>query len=115
MISDNPVLVPPPDIFFNLLRHADALVGNSSAGIREAAYFGTPVVNIGTRQEGREHGRNVMHAECDKKDIALALRTQLAHGHYEPEYLYGDGTAGKKISNTLKTINTSFIQKKLTY
>src|SRR3990167_9276545 len=55
----------PPSRFLRLLTQAGCLVGNSSAGIRECSYLGVPVVNIGTRQQGRERGPNVVDVPYD--------------------------------------------------
>lgn len=59
--------------YFGLLTHAAAMVGNSSSGIIEAASFGLPVVDIGSRQRGRTRGANVIHAEADRAAIATAI------------------------------------------
>ncbi len=103
------------DIFVNLLRHADCLIGNSSSGIRESCYFGTPTVNIGTRQQGRERGQNVIDASYDGEAIYQAILHQMAHGKYEPEFIYGNGQAGKKIADILAKADLSKIQKTNTY
>ncbi|MEK7555186.1 MAG: UDP-N-acetylglucosamine 2-epimerase [Patescibacteria group bacterium] len=105
----------PPELFLNLLRHASVLVGNSSAGIREASYFGTPVVDIGTRQKGRKRGRNVVSVAHDRTAIARAIQQQLTHGKYPAEYLYGRGGAGRKIADILKTVRISSIQKQMVH
>ncbi len=105
----------PSDLFVNLLRNAECLIGNSSSGIREACYTGTPVVNIGSRQSGRERGSNVLDAGYHRTDIALAIRTQLAHGKYEPEYIYGHGDAGKKFAEVCATLELGKVQKRITY
>ncbi len=105
----------PPDIFFNLLRTASVMVGNSSSGIREAAYFGTPVVNVGTRQSGRKCGANVETVGYSTKEIQEAISRQLTHGRYAPEYLYGNGGAGEKIATVLQSLDISSIQKHLSY
>jgi UDP-hydrolysing UDP-N-acetyl-D-glucosamine 2-epimerase len=104
-----------PDLFFNILRHAGVLVGNSSVGMREAGYFGVPVVNIGTRQKGRERGRNVIDVNYHSEEIFAAMQTQLKHGPYEPEQLYGDGRASEKICRIIKSLDHSKIQKQLYY
>lgn len=103
----------PHSLFINALRNAKCLVGNSSSGIREAGYFGVPVVNIGTRQSGREHGKNVVHAGYSRKEIREAAERHIAHGPYEPEYLYGDGRAGVEIAKILASVQLPHIQKKL--
>lgn len=96
------------------MRHTSCLVGNSSSGIREGAFIGTPVVNIGTRQQKRERGKNVIDVKNNKNDILKAIKTQIAHGTYKHEPIYGDGNAGKKIADILSKCNT-IIQKQITY
>lgn len=105
----------PSDLFVNLLRNAECLIGNSSSGIREACYTGTPVVNIGSRQSGRERGNNVLDAGYNRTDIALAIHNQIAHGKYEPEFIYGTGDAGKRFAEICATIELGNIQKRITY
>src|SRR5206468_4974323 len=60
-------------IFLGLMRDAAVLVGNSSSGIIEAASFGTPVVDIGPRQRGRERGANVRNVSFRPAEIRGAL------------------------------------------
>ncbi len=100
--------------FLKLLKNAACLVGNSSAGIRECAFLGIPAVNIGTRQQGRERARNVIDTEYDQAAISKALITQLAHGKYPQDTLYGNGDSGRKIAGILATVPLSFV-KQLTY
>jgi UDP-hydrolysing UDP-N-acetyl-D-glucosamine 2-epimerase len=100
--------------YINLMRHTSCLVGNSSSGIREGAFIGTPVVNIGTRQQKRERGKNVIDVKNNKNDILNAIKTQIIHGTYKHEPIYGDGNAGKKIADILSKCNT-IIQKQITY
>lgn len=110
-----PVKHIPNDIFINLLKHTACMVGNSSAGIRETCYFGTPTVNIGTRQQDRERGINVLDADYKKEDILQTILRQINHGKYKSEYIYGCGHAGKKIAEILSKIEISNIQKRITY
>lgn len=91
----------PANAFLSALRSARVLVGNSSVGIRECAYLGTPVVNIGTRQSGRLCAENVCHVPHVAQEIARAIRYQLDHGRYDQSTLYGDGTAGPRIAEVL--------------
>ncbi len=82
--------------FLRLTKASACMVGNSSAGIRECAYLGIPVVNIGSRQQGRERAENVMDVSFDPTDIATAVEAQVEHGIYPCSLLYGDGNAGKR-------------------
>lgn len=102
----------PHKLFINLLRRAKCLVGNSSSGIRESCYFGTPTVNIGTRQYGREHGKNVMHARHQRGEIRQTVLNQINHGSYHKEFIYGNGDAGKKIAGILAKISLPSVQKR---
>ncbi len=85
-----------------LLANTACFVGNSSSGIREAGFFGTPVVMAGSRQKGRERTPNVVDVPCISKNIKVAVRKQIAHGPYEPDYTYGDGFAGVRVAKVLK-------------
>jgi len=78
----------PVEEFVALLKRAVCLVGNSSAGIKECSYLGTPVVNIGGRQQGRLHADNVVHVTYDADAIAKAARGQMAHGPYASSDIY---------------------------
>lgn len=104
-----------PEDYARLIKNSLCLVGNSSSGLREGAFLGVPVVNIGTRQQGRERGSNVMDARYDAKDIEAKIRAQLAHGPYAPDPIFGDGTAGRRIAKLLAELPLGNVQKKLTY
>jgi UDP-hydrolysing UDP-N-acetyl-D-glucosamine 2-epimerase len=90
-----------PGDYATLLKNAECIVGNSSSGIREAEFLGTPCVNIGTRQSGRERGENVVDVEHDKSQIESAIKKAVDHGRFSSQLLYGDGTAGVKIADYL--------------
>jgi GDP/UDP-N,N'-diacetylbacillosamine 2-epimerase (hydrolysing) len=94
----------PRPAYVAALRHADALVGNSSSGIIEAASFGTPVVNIGNRQRARERNRNTIDCTAERSAIREAIARSLSHGPYAPHNVYGDGKAGACIVNLLATL-----------
>lgn len=104
----------PTSIYIHLLNTTSCLVGNSSSGLRDAAFVGTPVVNIGSRQQMRMKGENVIDARNDSIDIYNAISTQLNHGQYESSVIYGDGYAGEKIANCLAKFTTN-IQKTINY
>jgi UDP-N-acetylglucosamine 2-epimerase len=95
--------VPATD-FIALLAHAACLIGNSSAGIKECSYLGTPVVNIGARQQGRLTAAHVAHVGYEPDAIGAAIATQLAHGRYEPSTIYfKDGTSDRIVDLLVKT------------
>jgi UDP-hydrolysing UDP-N-acetyl-D-glucosamine 2-epimerase len=91
----------PPELFVKLMAHTSCMVGNSSSALREGAFLGTPAVTVGTRQQNRERGPNVVDAPYESAAIADAIRDQIAHGRYERSLIFGDGTAGKQIADIL--------------
>ena len=101
--------------FLKVLYHSRCLIGNSSVGIRECSYLGVPVVNVGSRQDGRDRGGNVLDVDCDRAGIGGALQRHLAHGgRYPSDPLYGTGHAGDRIAESLSAAQLS-CAKKLTY
>lgn len=104
----------PIESYTHLMHRTACLVGNSSSGLREGAFIGTPVVNVGSRQQAREHGKNVIEVPHDRAAIRTAVERQIAHGHYASEPIYGDGRAGERIAEILST-KTVEIQKRITY
>jgi UDP-hydrolysing UDP-N-acetyl-D-glucosamine 2-epimerase len=104
-----------PQDFLKLLYNSLCLIGNSSVGIRECSFLGVPVVNIGSRQDGRIRGKNVIDVKkYDREEIKNAIEKQLLHGKYENEYIYGDGKAGERIADILSKVNLRF-HKKIMY
>ena len=96
------------ELYFSLLTHAAAMVGNSSSGIIEAASFELPVVNIGDRQRGRVHGPNVVDVPCSCTAIAAAVRhalepstRQALAGMVNP---YGSGDAAQAIVRMIRDV-----------
>ena len=100
--------------FLRLLCNSKCLIGNSSVGVRECSYLGVPVVNIGTRQHGRDRGINVLDVDYDRVAIKSAVEKHLAAGSYPSDPLYGDGHAGERIAELLATEPLS-IEKRLAY
>lgn len=103
-----------PVDFLRLLYNSRCIVGNSSVAIRECSYLGVPAVNIGTRQEGRERGANVVDVGYSSAEIRDATLHQAAHGRYASDHLYGDGEAGNRIAEILATVPLH-TEKKLAY
>ena len=104
----------PPEVYNALLANAVCLVGNSSSFIREGSFLGTPAVVVGDRQMGREHGSNIVFANNDRDDISSKIDFQIAHGKYESEHIYGNGTAGIQIADFLSKVKLD-INKRMTY
>ncbi|MEJ7784298.1 MAG: UDP-N-acetylglucosamine 2-epimerase [Solirubrobacteraceae bacterium] len=104
----------PAEMFARLMAHCECMVGNSSSALREGAFFGVPAVTVGTRQQGRECGANVLEVGHDADEIAAAIGSQLEHGRYERDPLFGDGTAGEQIADVLARVRPT-VQKRLHY
>ncbi|MCC7109124.1 MAG: UDP-N-acetylglucosamine 2-epimerase (hydrolyzing) [Deltaproteobacteria bacterium] len=104
----------PIDVYVRLMKRAACLLGNSSSGIREGAFIGTPVVNIGSRQHMRQRGSNVIDVDHEPAAIAAAVKHQVEHGPYRSEPIYGDGHAGERIADLLSRVSWR-LQKVITY
>jgi UDP-N-acetylglucosamine 2-epimerase (non-hydrolysing)/GDP/UDP-N,N'-diacetylbacillosamine 2-epimerase (hydrolysing) len=109
------------DEYLGLMACSSVMVGNSSSGIIEAASFGLPAVNIGTRQQGRIHPANVIDVGHDTGRIAAAIRRGLSQslrnrigGLKNP---YGDGHTGEKVAEILAQVKPTpaLLQKRLTF
>lgn len=122
-INDGRVIVAkdlPREVFLGLLRDAAFLIGNSSSGIIEAASFGTPVVDIGPRQSGREHGGNVVHCSYSPADIRRAIQSVHRAGRPKrstAKNIYGGERTGEKIAHALASlqINSRLLRKLIAY
>ncbi|MEK7067232.1 MAG: UDP-N-acetylglucosamine 2-epimerase [Patescibacteria group bacterium] len=98
--------------FIALLKRASCLVGNSSSGIKECSYLGTPVVNLGSRQNGRLRGENVIDViEGDAQAIEKAVKKQCAHGPFKSSRIYWKPRTAKNIARVLRTMRL-YTQKK---
>ena len=110
----------PRKDFLGLLKNCGVLVGNSSSGIIEASYFKIPVVNIGIRQKNREKGNNVIDVKDNSKMIYTTIKKIINTKHKQrikTGYIYGNGTASKKIVKVLEEIplTDELIQKQIVY
>lgn len=108
--------------YLSLLKIASLMLGNSSSGIIEAASFKLPVVNIGTRQNGRLRADNVIDVDYGKQNVLKGINTALFDKEYKEKLEkcknpYGDGNSGKRITKVLEEINLdlNLIQKRITY
>lgn len=103
-----------PENYLKVLSNAACAIGNSSSFVRDASYFGTPVVLAGARQDGREIDEHVMPVALNAVEVVTAVRAQLNHGRYAPSTLYGDGLVSERISKALAEL-VPYVQKRLHY
>ena len=103
-----------PNDFLKLLNNCNCLIGNSSVGIRECAFLGVPVVNIGSRQNLRDRGNNVIDVGYNSEEIERGILTWLNGPKPESSLVYGGGNAGFEISNILSRVPLKF-HKNITY
>lgn len=99
-------------LFLRLLMGSRCLIGNSSVGLRECAYLGVPVVNIGGRQRGRDRAANVADVAHEAEAIESAVRAQVAHGRYPASDLYGNGYAGQEIGRVIAALKKTGTEKR---
>jgi UDP-hydrolysing UDP-N-acetyl-D-glucosamine 2-epimerase len=103
-----------PEDFLILLRNCRCIVGNSSSALREGSFLGVPAVNIGTRQNRREHGKNVVFTEYNYKKIIRSIEYQVRKKRYKKENIFNKGNAGNKIADILSKCDLN-INKSLDY
>lgn len=96
------------DDFLILLNNALGLIGNSSVGIRECAFLGVPVINIGSRQNKRDRGTNVIDVDYDKQQIINAVQSIISNAKPNKSTVYGGGNAGKEIADLLSNVPLQF-------
>ena len=104
--KDNPHFVSYPSVrfeyFLTLLKNAEFMIGNSSAGVRETSIYGVPAIDIGNRQSGRYHleGTNIQHVQEDAAEILNAIDR---HEEYRKvQYVYGEGNSTEKFMDIIK-------------
>ena len=94
--------------FYSLLKYCTLIIGNSSCGITESAFFKKPAINIGIRQQGRVCGKNVIHVDHNKGQITKAINYIIKNPtHFrkiKKKNLYGSGNSSTKILKIIKTI-----------
>ena len=104
-----------PNDFLKLIANAKCLIGNSSVGIRESAFLGVPVVNIGSRQMGRMRAENVIDVGYGKEEIKSAIIQHTAKKEKFPcSDIYGRGNSGEEIAKILVSIPLT-VNKKIAY
>ena len=87
--------------FLVLLKNASGIVGNSSAGIREAPLYGIPSIDVGDRQRGRHDSASISQVPARAKEIVAALQRAKQHGPTNSEQLFGDGKSTERFTELL--------------
>jgi len=112
----------PHKEFLSFMKLAGVMVGNSSSGIIEAPSFGLPVVNVGTRQMGRQRAENVIDVNYGKEEIKKAIQRALYDQEFREKVkqgknFYGDGKAAIRIAKVLSEIKIDkrLLEKRMTY
>jgi UDP-N-acetylglucosamine 2-epimerase (hydrolysing) len=108
-INDNPRFRIFPSLRFEyflvLLKNAKFIIGNSSAGIREAPYYGIPIINIGTRQQNRTLNANIINVDYKKENILKALHSVAKHQVTQIDNDFGKGNSAALFSDCLNNKN----------
>lgn len=112
----------PHEEFLSIMKSVDVMIGNSSSGIIEAPSFKIPVINIGTRQQGRARSANIIDVKPERHEILNAIDFAMNNKKFLKKVrtcknLFGDGTAAQKMIKIFKKIplDETFIQKQITY
>lgn len=99
----------PHEKYVSLLKHSDLLIGNSSSGMMESSSVGIPVINIGTRNTGREHAQNVIFVNPKRNEITKAINFAINNEKFNKMVTrcknpYGNGNTSKKILSVLSSL-----------
>lgn len=124
--KDNPLFRIFPSLpyrqFLALEKECSVWVGNSSGAMIESSSFRVPVVNVGTRQNGRQRGNNVIDADYSRKAIRLAIKRSLDDRAYlsritQVKSPWGDGKTGPRVAKLLEglEINPRLLAKQISY
>jgi UDP-N-acetylglucosamine 2-epimerase (hydrolysing) len=93
------------EYFLTLLKESKFIIGNSSAGIREAPYYGIPIINIGTRQQNRALHADIINVSYEKKEVKEALKLIISHKTQKSNSDFGDGNSAQLFLDSLKNNN----------
>ncbi|WP_304198419.1 UDP-N-acetylglucosamine 2-epimerase, partial [Flavobacterium alvei] len=105
-MKDNPRFRIFPSLrfeyFLTLLKNSQFIIGNSSAGIREAPYYGIPIINIGTRQQNRAIQADILNVDYDTKSIGIALKKIDSHQVKASKADFGQGNSAQLFLETIE-------------
>ena len=82
--------------FLTLLKNTEFIIGNSSAGVREAPFYGVHSINIGSRQQNRFNNQAIKNVKFNQKEILKAIKASLKKKRFKPDNHFGDGNSCKK-------------------
>lgn len=103
----------PLEKFLALLKHADFIIGNSSAGVREACVYGVPAIDVGTRQNNRYNPNAIRNIQHCTEDVGKILRCIDRIGsHRQISRYFGDGHSAGRFIGAIKNIGNVQFQKK---
>ncbi len=112
----------PYDMFLGIQKYCSVFVGNSSSAMIESSSFRIPAVCVGTRQKGRQHGKNVLWTGYDRHEIYKAIVYSLENARYRKQLRritnpWGDGKTGKRVVKILQSIQDRdmLLTKQITY
>ncbi|MBX7167451.1 MAG: UDP-N-acetylglucosamine 2-epimerase (hydrolyzing) [Pirellulales bacterium] len=103
-----------PEDYLKVLANTACAIGNSSSFVRDAGYFGTPVVLVGNRQNGRETDVHAVRVSVEVDAIRAAIEKQFKHGRYAPSTLYGDGHVSQRVADAVAALKP-YVQKRLAF
>ncbi|TFV97229.1 UDP-N-acetylglucosamine 2-epimerase (hydrolyzing) [Algoriphagus kandeliae] len=83
------------EYFLTLLKNAEFIIGNSSAGIREAPYYGVPSINLGSRQKNRASGDSIIHSDFSMESIKEAISQARSQGKGAKAFDFGQGNSNQ--------------------
>ncbi|MFT5752609.1 MAG: UDP-N-acetylglucosamine 2-epimerase (hydrolyzing), partial [Dokdonia sp.] len=90
------------EYFLTLLKNAKFMIGNSSAGVREAPYYHVPTVNIGSRQKNRVSHEEIVHCSYDTNDIITAINTAKSLKMKQSDERFGKGNSAQLFLEILR-------------
>jgi UDP-hydrolysing UDP-N-acetyl-D-glucosamine 2-epimerase len=106
----------PVEVYLQLLYLCKCLVGNSSSAVREGEFIGVKAVNIGSRQNARLRGKNLIDCDYSQESIKKSISQQLSNrGDLKSEYLYGSGNSANEVADILANTNIENTQKLNSY
>ena len=105
-LKDNPRFRIFPSLrfeyFLMLLKNSQFIIGNSSAGIREAPYYGIPIINIGTRQQNRAIHADIINTDYSGTNIKEALNLIVSHKVNPSNEDFGQGNSKELFLECIK-------------